>query len=234
MTAVVELCGLPGTGKTTLAAQVAAELTERGQRCKIADVAMSAAVSRSRRLQRKAVGVGAQIARHPVRSADAARWIAASRQESARDAVAGLAQWLTVQQTIRAARREGGVQLLEEGIVQTLWTVGLRARRDVVRRLLGGTPAATRPALLVVVEAPVDVVSDRLTGRVSRHSRTQGLDAAAQAAELRRGQELLEKLTTWASIETQVVNNDGRTTVSALATVVADRVDRITGPPRRP
>jgi predicted kinase len=233
VTTVVELCGLPGTGKTTLAAQVAVELTERGLRCEIADVAMSAAVSRSRRLKRKAIGVAIQIGRHPVRSADAARWVAASRQESPRDAVAGLAQWLTVQQTIRTARREDGVQLLEEGIVQTLWTVGLRARRDVVRRLLDGTPEAARPDLLVVVEAPVDVVGDRLAGRASRHSRTQGLDAAAQAAELQRGQDLLEKLTTWASIETQVVNNDGRTTVSALATVVADRVDRITGPPRR-
>ena len=234
MTLVVELCGLPGTGKTTLAGLVAAELTERGRRCEIADLAMSAAASRSRRLQHKAAAVAAQAARHPVQTTRSVRWLAASRQESARDAVAGLAQWLAVHQAVAVTRREPGVQLFEEGVVQTLWTIGLRAQRDVVRRLLESQDAASRPDLLVVVDAPVDVLRERLAGRSSRHSRTQQLDAGAQAAELRRGRELLDMLTTWASVETQVVKNDCRVSLPALATEVADGVDRIAGPPRHP
>ncbi len=232
MSVVVELCGLPGTGKTTLAGLVNAELTERGRRCEIADVAMSAATSRSQRLVHKATAVTARAARHPVLTASSARWIAASRQEEARDAVAGLAQWLAVQQAVSLARRDQGIHLFEEGVVQTLWTIGLRARRDVVRRLVDSHPIEARPDLLVVVDAPVDVVRERLAGRSSRHSRTQQLDGRAQAAELQRGQELLDMLTTWASVETQVVKNDGRVALSTLATEVADGVDRIAGPPR--
>ena len=234
MTLVVELCGLPGTGKTTLARLVAAELAERGRRCAIADTALSAAASRSRRLRHKAAAVAVRTARHPTLTASSAWWIAASRQEEARDAVAGLAQWLAVQHAVALARREQGVSLFEEGVVQTLWTIGLRARRDVVRRLLDSHSGASRPDLLVVVDAPVDVVRERLTERSSRHSRTQQLDAGSQAAELRHGRELLDKLTTWASVQTQVVKNDGRVRLSALATQVADGVDRIAGPPHHP
>jgi len=233
VTVVVEFCGLPGTGKTTLAGLVAAELAERELSCELADSEMSAAVSRSRRLRRKAFAVAWQSAGHPIRTASSARSISASRQESARDAVAGLAQWLAVQQAIAAARREPGVQLFEEGVVQTLWTIGLRARRDVVRRLGETLPAPLRPDLLVVVEAPVEVARDRLAARSSRHSRTQRLDAEAQTEELRRGSKLLDSITTWAFAETQVVCNDGRRELGTVASQVADRVGRITGPPTR-
>ncbi|HYJ70297.1 MAG TPA: hypothetical protein VEX15_21805, partial [Nocardioidaceae bacterium] len=113
---VVEFGGLPGTGKTTLAGLVADELAERDLHGEIADAAMSAAVSRSRRLQHKTVAIARQVAGHPVRTTSSAWWIAGSRQESARDAVAGLAQWVAVQRAITAAGREPGVQLLDLGL----------------------------------------------------------------------------------------------------------------------
>ncbi|HYJ68136.1 MAG TPA: hypothetical protein VEX15_10810, partial [Nocardioidaceae bacterium] len=95
-------------------------------------------------------------------------------------------------------------------------------------------PASARPDLLVVVEAPVGVIRERLAARSSRHSRTQRLDAESQIEELRRGRELLESVATWASVETQVVCNDGRVAPETLAAQVADWVSRITGSPSRP
>lgn len=233
MTVVVEFCGLPGSGKTTLAGLVATELAERELSGQIADAELSAAVSRSRRLRHKATAVAWQSAGHPLRTAGSARLIAASRQDSARDAVAGLVQWLAVQQAVAVARRGAGVQLFEEGVVQTLWTIGLRASRDVIRHLGESVPAPFRPDLLVVVEASVDVVRDRLAARPSRHSRTQRLYREAQTEELRRGSMLLDSITTWAFAETQVVCNDGRRELGTIAGQVADRVSRIIGPPTR-
>ena len=85
-----------------------------------------------------------------------------------------------------------------------------------------------------MVEAPLDLIRERLAARSSRHSRTQRLDSESQIEELRRGRELLDMLTTWASVETQVVCNDGRTAPATIAAQVADWVGRITDPPSHP
>src|SRR5690606_13259428 len=111
----------------------------------------------------------------PAATLDAGRCAAVSRQESARDAVAWLAQWLAVRRAIARARREPGPSLIEEGVVQSLWPLGLRARGPSVARFLERTPRWARGDLLVVVEAPADAVLERLAARSSRHSRTQRL-----------------------------------------------------------
>ncbi|MPZ63256.1 MAG: hypothetical protein GEU93_18610, partial [Propionibacteriales bacterium] len=121
---VVEFCGLPGTGKSTLAGLVSEALMDRDVYCTIADAPISAAVSRSGRIAVKAARAITETSRHPVRTAHMAGWIASSGQESTRDTVATLAQWLAVQRTVTNARRGPGVHLLEEGVVQTLWTLG--------------------------------------------------------------------------------------------------------------
>jgi predicted kinase len=221
---VVELCGLPGTGKSTLAGSVRETLTSRGVPCTIVDGPVSAAAPRHRRIARKAAHGAVQAVGHPLRTAAASRWAMASGQESTRDAVAWVAQWLAVHDVLARARTTSGVNLVEEGVVQSLWTLALRARRDPVRQLLDHTPPAVRGDLLVVVEAPVDVVTERLAARSSRHSRTQSLSAGAQADELRRGELLLDRLIASVQVPVVRVTNDRPGGVAELAQQVADRI----------
>ncbi len=91
--------------------------------------------------------------------------------------------------------------------MQTLWTLGLRAGGNVATGVLPGL--SVRADLVIVVEAPLDVVSDRLGSRRSVHSRTQRLPGPDRLAELRRGRELLGELVASSGCERLVLVNDG-------------------------
>jgi thymidylate kinase len=86
------------------------------------------------------------------------------------------------------------VQLFEEGVVQRLWSLALRAENDVVPRLWDGLRPRSRTDLVVLVDVPVQAAASRLTQRTSRHSRTQQLAPALLLAELERGRDLLDRL----------------------------------------
>src|SRR5690606_11087630 len=122
----------------------------------------------------------AEAGRHPRRAAAAGGLVRSARQGSVRDTAAVLVQWLAVQRLLARARGGQGVQLIEEGPLQTLWTLGLRSSAADDARLTDSVDAAARPDLLVVVDAPLDVVLGRLGHRASRHSRTQQLARDAQ------------------------------------------------------
>ena len=138
---VVELAGLPGSGKTTLAAHTHAALVARGMPCSIADAGISAAAATPARAARRAAWAGLEVARHPRRGVAAVRGVRATGPASVRDGVAGTVQWLAVQRLVARSRHGWGVQLMEEGPLQTLWTLGLRSREDV---LSGPLPDARR------------------------------------------------------------------------------------------
>jgi thymidylate kinase len=89
------------------------------------------------------------------------------------------------------------VTLLDEGIVQCLWSIGLRANIDLVLAALRRRPTWHTPDILIVLQVPVEVAAGRLAQRTSRHSRTQHLDSDAAAAELARGVALLDRVVNW-------------------------------------
>lgn len=189
---VVEYAGLPGAGKTTLAVSTRAALGECGIRCRIGDAGISARVPRRVRIRRRLRLATARALTHPVASAHTLATVRDIAPDRLRDALAGAVQWLAVQQLVARGRRTPGVTLLEEGPVQTAWTLGLRARGNVPAARLIST--AGQPDLLVVVEAPVPLVDARLAVRGSRHSRTQLLPEAGRRVELERGEALLAEL----------------------------------------
>lgn len=195
---VVELCGLPGAGKTTLAAALEETLTARGIPCQVADREISAAASRSQRATHRIRHATSTAGRRPGWATRSARQFAAARNGSTRDTVAALVQWLAVSELARSAKRQPGVHVLEEGLVQTAWTLLLRAKAAPgalsASALLGAVPAVSRSDLVLVVDAPVEVAADRLGTRSSRHSRTQLLVRDQRLAELTRGRDLLEVL----------------------------------------
>jgi hypothetical protein len=218
---VVEFCGLPGSGKTTLAALTQAVLTERGVQAGIVDAGISADTAKPVRIARRTGTAFAEAVRQPGHTVRAARLIRATGQSSSRDMVAVLVQWLAIQRLLERARSARGVQLIEEGLVQTMWTLGLRAAADMAPPLWRCVPDSRRADLLVVVESPTKLLAERLAGRTSRHSRTQVLPTTAQLAELERGHALLERLVRGSRLAALRVHNDGVASLPELASQIA-------------
>jgi thymidylate kinase len=193
MTLVVELCGLPGSGKTTLARHAVRALRERDMAARVLDAPISADVPRLPRVGRRAGLATCEYACHPVRATRTARLLGGGRQP-VRDDVAGLVQWLAVRQLVARARRGTGVGLLEEGVAQTMWTLLLRSDRDPPVSWWQVQPPGTGPDLVVLVDVPVALSATRLAARASRHSRTQQLHPALRRAELEHGDRLLRSI----------------------------------------
>ena len=222
----VELCGLPGAGKTTVARGARDRLAAAEVPCEIADRGISATAAPRQRVRRRAASALCESVRHPVGSAAAARAVLASGQSRPRDTVAILAQWLTVRDLVAACHRAPGVHLLEEGVVQRLWTLGLRGQLDVSERLWGNLDPARRTELVVVLDLPVEEAMTRLRGRRSRHSRVQLLDPDAMREELERGHRLLDDLVTGCPVPVVRVSAEPAPEVVAerVAGVVLDAV----------
>ena len=191
---VVEFVGLPGSGKSYLARQVVLAMDRRRAPAWIADARVGSGAHRSARVLRKAIGSGGEVLRHPRRSGRVATRIASSQQHRG-DALALAVQWLTTQRLLATARSTPGLHLFEEGVLQTLWSIGLRGRLEPV---LAGLDGSTLwPDLVVVVEVPRALAQARLVRRVSRHSRVQHLALDEQVAALGRGDVLLGRLLDW-------------------------------------
>jgi len=214
---VVEFAGLPGAGKTTVATSTNRALVAAGVASRVCDAGISADVPVSTRTRRRVALAGAELAHHPVHGVGVLRDIRRLAPGPSRDALAGAVQWFAVQRLEARATRTAGVHLLEEGPVQTLWTLALRARgRDELVRLLGRHPWPPEH-LLVVVDAPLDLVSTRLSTRPSRHSRTQLLAGRERAAELAAGQDLLREIVAASGRGRLLLVNDGRESPEELA-----------------
>jgi hypothetical protein len=133
-------------------------------------------------------------------------------ERNAVDVASRSLQWFVTQRVLDRAAGRAGVHVFGEGVLQALWSIGLRGDPDALLELLdAGAAPWIRPRVLVVVNAPTDVADARLGARRSSHSRTQALGAAARTAELRRGRELLECLVEWwraSSREGEIVEVD--------------------------
>ena len=221
---VVELCGLPGSGKTTLARTLVEVLRVAGVEASVLDTPISAAVGRSARAARRLGLASTAAVRRPLQSARAAVWFASGHQSPA-DAAAAYVQWLAVQRLVDRADPAASVRLLEEGAVQTLWTALLRADGSSSGSSAWGLlPRSARSDVVVLVDVPLETASARLARRRSRHSRTQLLDPAARRAELARGRDLLEELVAHCPLPVVRVAGDDHRTARQTAEAVAPQL----------
>jgi hypothetical protein len=220
---VVEFAGLPGAGKTTVADSTNRTLLRAGVPCRVLDERISAAAPLPARARRRVALAGTELSRHPLQGVGELRAIRRLAPGSSRDALAGAVQWLAVQRLEAQASRAPGVHLFQEGRVQTLWTLALRARGSHRELQRLGLPSER---LVVVVDAPLRVLSARLATRASRHSRTQLLPEREQEAELIAGRALLWEILAAAGPSRLTLCNDGRESPEVLGRRVADWVLR--------
>jgi hypothetical protein len=194
---VVELCGLPGAGKTHVAQLLAREMVSRGVIAHVGGVLVGPDVPTPSRVSRKLGLTAAEIAIRPRSAAAVALRIAVSGQRDRDDVARRVVQWLGTQRLIRAARRTEGVHILDEGVVQALWSVGLRGDVSGVLRTLESRRDWAAPDLVVLVEARLETIYARLDARPSRHSRVQRLSGQDRSAEIAHGERLLARIVDW-------------------------------------
>lgn len=199
---LVEFCGLPGAGKSTLAAGLAGALTGHGLLVRDGTASINPGVRSARRVPRKLRFTVTQGLTHPLVSlrigAPIARAGRAGRERGPVDLAARFVQWTVTQRLFTVAQASRGIHVFEEGVVQALWSIGLRGDVSPVLTELTRRPGAwIKPDLVVVVDVPLKAAADRLRRRVSRHSRIQLLPGDEQMQELRHGESLLAELVEW-------------------------------------
>ncbi|HEX6401296.1 MAG TPA: ATP-binding protein [Actinomycetota bacterium] len=208
---LIEFCGLPGAGKSHLAGALLAGLRREGIPARAGDAAIAPNIAPVRRIPRKLLAAGSEVLSDPVGAARVGLAIARAERDAV-DIVSRSLQWFVTQRVLDRAAGRAGVHVFGEGVLQGLWSIGLRGDPDALLELLeAGVAPWIRPRVLVVVNAPTDVADARLGARRSSHSRTQALGAAERTAELRRGRELLECLVEWwraSSREGEIVEVD--------------------------
>ena len=217
---VVELCGLPGAGKTTIANALAELLRRDGVQVTVVDERVSAAVPRPLRIVRKARAAARVLAAAPFAESRAAR-VLGRGQTRPRDMVAVPVQWWVTKRLLVEGAASGGVAVLEEGLVQGLWTAGLHSQRTSSVELVRLASHGVLPDVVVHVDVSPHEAVERLRARRSRHSRVQQLPQSEQLTVMRHGQDLLrELLDEWRGRELSdivVVHGDGEERVVQLA-----------------
>jgi thymidylate kinase len=193
----VELVGIPGSGKSRRARKLAERLGDRGVAVAQPQAPLAPAVPTARRLARKARACGATVVTAPGTAARVGLGVLRSGQPGAGQALGRLVQWLVAEDVAARMARRPGVSIVDEGLVQALWSIGLRGDVRPVLAALDASPGRAPADLLVVVRVPPELALARLAARASRHSRTQLLDETERLAELVRGARLLDELVAW-------------------------------------
>jgi hypothetical protein len=193
----VEVAGIPGSGKSRRVRALAAGLAARGVLVHQPQALLSPSTPTGLRLVRKSIACGAAALGDPVTTARIMRAVVRSGQPGPADVAGRTVQWLVAQHVVAGARRRQDVSIVDEGLIQALWSIGLRGDVEPVVRALAASPAVSGPDVVVVVQVPAELALARLNRRPSRHSRTQLLPEPARLAELQRGAQLLDHLVDW-------------------------------------
>ena len=173
---IVEFIGLPGVGKSTVAAGVVDGLSRKGipvcQPNKNAGLPPQGGTGVTlNKVGSLALSARAALVR-PLYTLRSMRAILATGQRSRNDLRTLLQYWLNISQRMRQSRGVGGVHLFDQGIVQALWSIGFSsAEMDVnglTRALKRSMPV---PDLLVIVKASLPTVERRLLSRPQLSSR---------------------------------------------------------------
>lgn len=166
---IVELAGLPGTGKTTLARQLAATIP--GMRCHLPRPGPAAAFRQPHRFLVEAL--------RPAGLRIGAGWPAWPRL------------WLRATDQVAMPVAAGGTDLLEEGIIHHTWRALFR------HSMLERAPWADlldAPHPVVVLEATRDVRRARLAGKTRRGRVNRELLADGDGQAWERGEHLFQAI----------------------------------------
>jgi RecA/RadA recombinase len=186
----VELCGVPGSGKSHLTRAVLTELSERGISARDASL-VAGREARASRLWRKARGVARAATLRPGLAVATARAVRAAGVDR-REQLARTVNLLAHRTIADRASRQAQVVLVDQGIVQELASVGLTGDLDRCLPILPTALTATDLLVVVTVDAPT--AAARLEGRATGESRVEVLRGSDLVAALDQQAQALERL----------------------------------------
>lgn len=194
---IVEFCGVPGAGKSTVAAALVDELVARGHMATSMLGDVSPSTPRPRRVARKLGYAVWEFGAHPRSSFRAVQLLSRSGQPGWRDVAVRAVNWLVVRSAYRRARDSAVVGVIDQGLIQELCSVGFRGRAVDALDLGDPGPDRLAPDRIVQVDVDVRIAGERLAGRPGRQSRveTPGLDILDELD--RQSRLLAEVLPAW-------------------------------------
>ncbi len=180
----VEFFGLPGSGKTTIAREVHAILSRRNPELIFAPQLLRDEAGAAVRAAAKLRLIVAEVVRNRGWP-DAVSRAIAIRQPHFRDSLRAVFSVATVSSLHANLQRRTASAVLDQGVLQALWSVQLKADNGqdcsaLVAAIL--TEAASSARIHVSVETPQEVCVTRLGSRVSKHSRMQSAGASGDRA----------------------------------------------------
>lgn len=198
MTLLVECVGLPGSGKSHLAARITGELGCRAVPHRDLSAGLTASTGRGQRLLNRTRLIVGECAGAPRQAAAAVDLTRRSGQRSRRDMVSLSVNWLNVQALARQTRRDGAVGICDQGPVMALWSTGMRGDASRwQRRLADPSFRWLLPDVLIVLDTDIDDVAARLLERTTGQSRMERLAPSEIQRSLQASRELLDDLTEW-------------------------------------
>lgn len=180
----VELVGLPGAGKTTVARAAAQRLRAAGLRVAEDDLPPVDGVARVLRYGRFALF----CARNPRLVRAAVRYMAATRPRS-RERLPYTFGILTHAFGAQEARRAADVVLISQGALQAAWSVAVNGTppdASIVQELVTELMRATGRRAVVHVDADPAQAVARISGRTDGESRFDTLPAVVAQAQLQQ------------------------------------------------
>ena len=222
---VIEFFGLPGVGKSTLSHRAATALASEHTHV-MEPIRWIDNRSGPHRVLSKARFAVEHHLRHPITALATMRSLRTVDPGSTIDCFRVLFNLHYVAGVMARTRSKTGVTLLDQGLYQGVWSVGLRSPTEWPQLLdrLDGILSKNVPDLVVLVEADTETVSDRLRSREDGDTRfapdSPRFDRGVEGYELLK-QRLLSTDDAPVSI---VVENQTRTDLAPGAKQIVEAV----------
>lgn len=225
---IVEFLGLPGAGKSTLARAVGKQLQQRALEVEQLTYELTHETDKFSRIAKKLRYVGAHGWRRPSHTLRSIKAVLVTRQYSLGDLLKVLFNWLFVSALLYRERDAAKIQLLDQGILQALWSIGLRAQApDWLEKMTEQPALLPQPQLVVVIETRAAVVRQRLALRSEHASRLE--QGSWDNAEFGRAVTLFEDIVAILFARQPailVVTNETSDDLSANVVRIADYIEK--------
>ncbi len=168
---IVEFVGLPGVGKSTLSRAVAAKLTSRGTEVHEPNDKRDT-YSTPRRIASKAQFASQSLLSSPKTALTTTRSVSQTDQQSFIDLIRVLFNLHYVTGVTITFQSRDSVTLLDQGIYQARWSVGLQSTQPITEAIeTVDIPVHLAPDLVVFVEATDKTIANRLNSRTDGDTR---------------------------------------------------------------